>query len=103
MGTKGLTQVRQLRLLFESAHLISQMWLDRTCARAYCPALNETTMTTVATMPTPQQTDAPATNPWRWHVLALLLVLGVAGFRIWYLASACNLDLAPDEAHYWDW
>jgi 4-amino-4-deoxy-L-arabinose transferase-like glycosyltransferase len=39
----------------------------------------------------------------RWHWLALALILGTTGLRVWYLASACTLDLAPDEAHYWDW
>src|SRR5262249_43920486 len=37
------------------------------------------------------------------RVLALLLVLAAAGLRVVYLASDCPLDLAPDEAHYWDW
>src|SRR5262245_29216258 len=46
---------------------------------------------------------SPAAPVWRWRVLAALLVLAVAGSRIAYLAFACPLDLAPDEAHYWDW
>jgi hypothetical protein len=32
-----------------------------------------------------------------------LLVVGAAGLHLAYLASNCPLDLAPDEAHYWDW
>jgi 4-amino-4-deoxy-L-arabinose transferase-like glycosyltransferase len=32
-----------------------------------------------------------------------LLILLSALLRIVYLASDCRLDLAPDEAHYWDW
>jgi hypothetical protein len=44
-----------------------------------------------------------SSTPRRWHWLAIALILGSAGLRIWYLASACTLDLAPDEAHYWDW
>ena len=47
--------------------------------------------------PTPQ---APC---WHWRVLACLLILGSAALRLAYLASDCPLDLAPDEAHYWDW
>jgi hypothetical protein len=39
----------------------------------------------------------------RWRLLAALLILGSALARIWYLLSDCPLDLAPDEAHYWDW
>ena len=35
--------------------------------------------------------------------LALLLILSAAAFRLAYLACDCPLDLAPDEAHYWDW
>lgn len=37
----------------------------------------------------------------RW--LAALLILGAAVLRLFYLANNCPLDLAPDEAHYWDW
>jgi 4-amino-4-deoxy-L-arabinose transferase-like glycosyltransferase len=33
----------------------------------------------------------------------LVLILGSAGLRVAYLAHDCPLDLAPDEAHYWDW
>lgn len=40
---------------------------------------------------------------WRWRALAGLLILSVAGLRIAYLLFVCPLDLAPDEAHYWDW
>jgi 4-amino-4-deoxy-L-arabinose transferase-like glycosyltransferase len=35
--------------------------------------------------------------------LAGLLILGAAGLHVLYLAWDCPLDLAPDEAHYWDW
>jgi 4-amino-4-deoxy-L-arabinose transferase-like glycosyltransferase len=40
---------------------------------------------------------------WRWRLLAAGLVLGAAALRLAYLAHNCPLDLAPDEAHYWDW
>jgi 4-amino-4-deoxy-L-arabinose transferase-like glycosyltransferase len=48
----------------------------------------------------------PALTLWsgstcRW--CAVLLVLGTAAWHLFYLASSCPLDLAPDEAHYWDW
>src|SRR5438270_6100661 len=39
----------------------------------------------------------------RWHVLAALLLVISAALRVAYLAGHCPLDLAPDEAHYWDW
>jgi hypothetical protein len=35
--------------------------------------------------------------------LAGFLILATAGLRLAYLAHGCPLDLAPDEAHYWDW
>jgi 4-amino-4-deoxy-L-arabinose transferase-like glycosyltransferase len=34
---------------------------------------------------------------------AIALLVGVAVLRFLYLAFSCPLDLAPDEAHYWDW
>src|SRR6516225_8996632 len=40
---------------------------------------------------------------WRWRILALLLILAAATLHVVYLAYECPLDLAPDEAHYWDW
>jgi hypothetical protein len=36
-------------------------------------------------------------------ILATLLILGAACFRVVYLAGGGPLDLSPDEAHYWDW
>ena len=40
---------------------------------------------------------------WRYRWLTALLILGTAGGRLAYLISGNALDLAPDEAHYWDW
>jgi hypothetical protein len=40
---------------------------------------------------------------WRFRLLAGLLILLSAGLHAIYLAVNCPLDLAPDEAHYWDW
>jgi hypothetical protein len=40
---------------------------------------------------------------WCWRIGAMVLVLASAGFHLTYLANQCPLDLAPDEAHYWDW
>jgi 4-amino-4-deoxy-L-arabinose transferase-like glycosyltransferase len=37
------------------------------------------------------------------RLLAACLILGAAGLHLAYLANNCPLDLAPDEAHYWDW
>jgi Dolichyl-phosphate-mannose-protein mannosyltransferase len=38
-----------------------------------------------------------------FHAAALVLILGSSAARVVYLAHDCPLDLAPDEAHYWDW
>jgi hypothetical protein len=35
--------------------------------------------------------------------LAGLLILAAAAGHLAYLGIDCQLDLAPDEAHYWDW
>jgi 4-amino-4-deoxy-L-arabinose transferase-like glycosyltransferase len=37
------------------------------------------------------------------RLLAACLILGAAALHLAYLAYDCPLDLAPDEAHYWDW
>ena len=42
-------------------------------------------------------------NRSRWRWLLALLVLSLTVFRIGYLGWFCPLDLAQDEAHYWDW
>lgn len=39
----------------------------------------------------------------RWRWLAAALIICAAALRLLYLACDCPLDLAPDEAHYWDW
>src|SRR5437660_520247 len=45
-----------------------------------------------------------ATMPVRMcRVLAAVLILGAAALHVGYLTWNCPLDLAPDEAHYWDW
>jgi 4-amino-4-deoxy-L-arabinose transferase-like glycosyltransferase len=40
---------------------------------------------------------------WSCRLFASLLILLSAGLHFTYLAIDCPLDLAPDEAHYWDW
>jgi 4-amino-4-deoxy-L-arabinose transferase-like glycosyltransferase len=37
------------------------------------------------------------------RLLATCLILGTAALHLAYLTHECPLDLAPDEAHYWDW
>src|SRR5688500_3366825 len=37
------------------------------------------------------------------RLVAAVLILLAAAARLVYLARDCPLDLAPDEAHYWDW
>lgn len=42
-------------------------------------------------------------DAWLWRMIAAVLIVTAAGLHIAYLANDCPLDLAPDEAHYWDW
>lgn len=42
-------------------------------------------------------------NVWLPRSLAAILIVGAAVARIVYLGWFSALDLAPDEAHYWDW
>ncbi len=51
----------------------------------------------------PYRPSALGAGVWRWRLLAALLIVGAAGLHVAYLAFNCPLDLAPDEAHYWDW
>src|SRR5262245_22865823 len=46
---------------------------------------------------------SPPRPAWTYRLLAVLLVAVCAALRLVYLARNCPLDLAPDEAHYWDW
>ncbi len=50
----------------------------------------------------PAHSDPPE-NPWPWRLLAAALILGSSALHVGYLVHDCPLDLAPDEAHYWDW
>jgi 4-amino-4-deoxy-L-arabinose transferase-like glycosyltransferase len=54
-------------------------------------------------MPTDLLDVSPRPPVWRWRLLAAALILGSAAFHVAHLAWQCPLDLAPDEAHYWDW
>src|SRR5262245_32793690 len=45
----------------------------------------------------------PLENVWPWRLLAAALVLLSSALHVAYLVHDCPLDLAPDEAHYWDW
>lgn len=40
---------------------------------------------------------------WVCRFLAGVLILGAGAAHVFYLTHSCPLDLAPDEAHYWDW
>jgi len=39
----------------------------------------------------------------RYRIGTFALIAIVTSFRLAYLAFYCPLDLAPDEAYYWDW
>jgi hypothetical protein len=54
-------------------------------------------------MDCPEKTPTATGRVWPWRLLAGLLIVGSALARLWYLLNNCPLDLAPDEAHYWDW
>ncbi len=54
-------------------------------------------------MPMPPRSADLSPSPWLYRSLAGLLIFGAAFAHIAYLFSANALDLAPDEAHYWDW
>ncbi len=45
----------------------------------------------------------PSSGCWPFRWCAALLIAAAAALRIAYLAFDCPLDLAPDEAQYWDW
>lgn len=47
--------------------------------------------------------DGPPAKDGYWRALTALLLIFFAGLRLAWLSSSCSLDLAPDEAHYWDW
>ena len=47
--------------------------------------------------------SAPAESKWLWRIIAALLILVSGAAHLRYLAHDCPLDLAPDEAHYWQW
>lgn len=50
----------------------------------------------------PQLPDLPE-KVWPMRLAALVLIVGSALLRLFYLIYDCPLDLAPDEAHYWHW
>ena len=39
---------------------------------------------------------------WRYRYFTFLLLFGLSLFHLWYTHRGF-LDLAPDEAHYWEW
>src|SRR5437764_14889915 len=47
--------------------------------------------------------DDPPERVWPWRLLAAALILVSSALHVAYLIHDCPLDLAPDEAHYWDW
>src|SRR6266581_2815847 len=54
-------------------------------------------------MPFPVASPLSPSRSWLWPLLIVAFVFSSVGLRIAYLAYDCPLDLAPDEAHYWDW
>ena len=56
-----------------------------------------------ALLPPSRLDDLSAAPAWGCRLLAALLILGATVAHLLYLGVNCPLDLAPDEAHYWDW
>src|SRR5271155_5160871 len=54
-------------------------------------------------MPLRRSGSFTSMSPRTCQFLAALLIVGTAALHLAYLAYHCPLDLAPDEAHYWDW
>ncbi len=44
-----------------------------------------------------------AVPAWLCNTLAAVVIVGAAAGHFLFLLHHCQLDLAPDEAHYWDW
>lgn len=51
----------------------------------------------------PLRTSGAALSAGSCRLLAAGLILAAAALHLAYLAYDCPLDLAADEAHYWDW
>lgn len=52
----------------------------------------------------PFQRHALVSPPaWLCRSVAAFLIIAISAAHIAYLFLKCPLDLAPDEAHYWDW
>src|SRR5205823_852170 len=45
----------------------------------------------------------PAPPRFRGSLLAVALIFASAAVSLAYVWVRCPLELAPDEAHYWDW
>lgn len=54
-------------------------------------------------MTSPERRVCLPASRWPCRLLAALLILLAAALHLAYLAYHCPLDLAPDEAHYWEW
>src|SRR5204862_111963 len=50
----------------------------------------------------PDSSVISSDHRWRYRSIAALLIIAAAGLRLAWLIHS-SLDLAPDEAHYWDW
>lgn len=51
----------------------------------------------------PPLVDGPKRSEAPWLTAAVALLLAGAALNLWYLINHCPLDLAGDEAHYWEW
>src|SRR5438067_594844 len=53
--------------------------------------------------PKSESCSTDGASAWPCRALAAALIIAATAARLLYLIYYCPLDLAPDEAHYWDW
>src|SRR6478736_3752570 len=51
----------------------------------------------------PRRSARPSGRGSSHRLLAAIVILASTTFSLLYVWLHCPLDLAPDEAHYWDW
>src|SRR3954471_24793144 len=62
----------------------------------------------IEAIPVPSRPKAAATprdaiSAGACRAIAAGVIVGVVGFHLFYLTWRCPIDLAEDEAYYWDW
>ncbi len=47
--------------------------------------------------------NSKSQNQFIWTIASISLIIGLAIFRLYYIAYKCPWDLSTDETHYWCW